>query len=101
MSEFEVGSHIEWNDASLSHIDIVLWISPNRSNCVCIDTDCKKSSVDPVRWSVAAIELALACGRAKLVPSSSVADELSVLQDPHFQKNLEHRDHAWTIIEPL
>jgi hypothetical protein len=101
MNEFEVGSYIEWLEASKSHINVVLWIAINRSNCVCIDTDRKNKRANPVRLSVADIELALACGKAKIVPFNTVPDNLSVLQDPHFQTYLDHRDQAWAIIEPL
>lgn len=101
MNEFEVGSYIEWLDTRKAHIDVVLWIAINRSNCICIDTDRKNKSANPIRWHVADIELALACGKAKIVPSTAVPDNLSVPQDSHFKTYLDHRDQAWEIIKPL
>jgi len=101
MNEFEVGSHIEWLETPKSRIDVVLWIAATRSNCICIDADCKNRSANPVRLSTADIELALTSAKAKIVSSSNVPNNLSTLQDPRFQKYLAKRDEAWKIIEPL
>ena len=101
MSKFEVGSHIEWLETPKSRIDVVLWIAANRSNCICIDTDCKNKSANPVRLSTADIELALTRTKAKIVSPSDIPNNLSIFQDPRFQKYLEKRDEAWKIIEPL
>lgn len=101
MNEFEVGSHIEWMETPKSRVEVILWISTNRSNCICIDTDCKNKSANPVRLSTADIELALACAKARIVSVFAIPDSLTVLQDSHFQKYLDKRDKAWEIIEPL
>ena len=101
MGEFEVGSYLEWLEAPKSRIDVVLWIDSHRSNCICIDTDRKNRSANPIRLSTADIELALTCAKAKIVSGARVPDNLTILEDPHFQKYLDKRDEAWKIIEPL
>ena len=67
MGEFEVGSYLEWLEVPKSRIDIVLWLDSHRSNCICIDTDRKNRSANPIRLSTADIELALTCAKAKIV----------------------------------
>jgi hypothetical protein len=67
MNQFEVGSCIKWLGPTEERVDVVLWMAPNRSNCVSIDTNTKNKSADPIRWPVADIEDALACGKARVV----------------------------------
>jgi putative transposase len=100
MNQFEVGSYIEWLDTPTSRIDVVLWIAPNRSNCVCIDVDRKNKCANPTRWSTADIEAVLACGKARVVPCIT-ADNLPVVKGPRSQDYLNHREKVWKIIEPL
>src|SRR6266446_6439022 len=100
MNPFEVNSYIEWLETPKSRIDVVLWIAPNRSNCVCIDTDRTNKCADPGRWSTADIEAALACGKARVVPCIT-ADNLPVVKGPRSQEYLDHREKVWQIIEPL
>ena len=100
MNTFEVGSCIEWLDTPKAHIDVVLWIAVNRSYCVCIDTDQKNKSADPVKWSIADIEEALTCGKAKVVPFGA-GDGTSGLQSAPSARASDDRKKAWEIIEPL
>jgi len=100
MNPFEVNSYIEWLEKPKSRIDVVLWIAPNRSNCVCIDTDHKNKCANPVRWSTADIEAALANGKARVI-SSVTANSLPVVKGPRLQDYLDHGEKAWKIIEPL
>ncbi len=100
MNAFEVDSCIKWLDTPEERVDVVLWIAPNRSNCVCIDTNCKNKSSDPVRWSVADIEEALACGKARVGPFEA-GDSVPELQSAPSEKACLGRETAWKIIEPL
>src|SRR2546425_13211895 len=100
MNPFEVNSHIEWLETPKSRIDVVLWIAPNRSNCVCIDTDHANKCADPVRWATVDIEAAIACGKARVVPCIT-ADSLPVVKGPRSQEYLDHAEEVWKNIEPL
>jgi len=100
MNAFEVGSCVEWMGAPNARIDVVLWIAANRSNCVCIDTNRNHKSADPVRWSTADIEEALACGKAKVVPFGTGNSSIEFPGAPS-EKACEDREKAWEIIEPL
>src|SRR5260221_433955 len=100
MNAFEVGSCIEWLSTSGARIDVVLWIAANRSNCVCIDTDHKNKSADPVRWSIADIEAALGCDKAKVVPFGTGNSSVELPGAPS-EKACDDRDKAWKNIEPL
>src|SRR2546430_6943717 len=100
MNAFEVGSRIKWLDTPEARVDIVLWIAPNRSNCVCMDTDRKNKSANPVRWSAADIEEFLACGKATTVPCE-VGDAAPELENASSAKTRDDGEKAWEIIEPL
>ncbi len=100
MNAIEVGSCIKWPGTPKARIDVVLWIAANRSNCVCIDTDQKNKSADPIRWSTADIEAALACGKAKIV-SFGTENSTGGFQSAPSSKACDDREKAWEIIEPL
>ncbi len=100
MNLFEVGSYIKWLDTPEARVDVVLWIAANRSNCVCIDTNSKNKCADPVRWSVADLEEALAYRKARVGPIEA-GDCTSELQSAPSEKACLGRDTAWKIIEPL
>src|SRR5258707_11251267 len=100
MNAFEVCSCIKWLDTPEARVDVVLWIAPNRSNCVCIDTNSKNKSADPIRWSIADIEEDLACGKARVGPFEA-GESTSELQSAPSEKACADGEKAWEIIEPL
>jgi putative transposase len=100
LNAFEVGSCIKWLDTPEARVDVVLWIAPNRGNCVYIDTNSKNKSADPVTWSVADIEEALGCCKAKTVPFEA-EESAPELQSAPSEKARADGEKAWEIIEPL